>query len=689
MSNRTRKNRVKDAFNPFPGMRSYSMEEAGYYSYDKEVLQESLTKLMDHQFLALFGTNGSGKASFVNCAILPALIKDRIPGKGGDTWDYLIMRPGTTPIWNLAYELTNCAAFENSEKRDVDSVLSIEKLLSENVSGLLELFENYPLKRGRNLFIFVKNLEDLFVFKELYKDRECTTKFINLILKFLSKRSYPVYFCFSISSDIQREAASFPGLLEVINKGTILLPEINGDQFLHLFSEGIRKARVKEEPGLSAQMLEDFEHYLPGNYEAQHVLNVLMYEWASTAAEDDELKIQHYRRIGTLYHALDQSAEYVYRLLTNKQKSICEWIFRTITQIGVNQRRRGVSIGDLSKIARCSSDEVIEVIEKFNSFYVYLIEQVETMDMEYRLTAFDELVDELFSSLNSHSIVTIKSLRLVNGWKRLHQWVQLEQKYAGVYQQLVGYALAHTTFDENGHRKKGFLVDQELQQVREWHEEDQPSTTWAARYSPHFEEAIDYLESSVKDQRKKKRREELRTKLSEGRRKTILVGAIVLSVVFCIVGVFIGSLLIKEKKASELLRIKGLKIDYFQDLDSLRVLYMNSLQDIDSAQIDLMRAGAIRYQAANHRADSMLAYVKRIILKDSLCKRSIRMTISALRNDLDSAKTNWEAMSDEEIQGRIAELRSHDFCDILHNQCLDQLAYFEAAETICERREEE
>ncbi len=102
--------------NPFVGLRPFETDESVLFFGRREQTVELLQRLHQFHFVAVVGSSGSGKSSFIRAGLIPALkggylVKDR------NQWIISIMKPGQSPLCNLAKAILDQSSFEKVGKR--------------------------------------------------------------------------------------------------------------------------------------------------------------------------------------------------------------------------------------------------------------------------------------------------------------------------------------------------------------------------------------------------------------------------------------------------------------------------------------------------------------------------------------------------------------------------------------------
>src|SRR5215210_5945551 len=87
--------------NPFVGLRPFESSESLLFFGRQEQTLELLQRLHQHHFVAVIGSSGSGKSSLIRAGLIPRLQAGYLVNEK-DRWVISIMKPGQTPVCNLA-----------------------------------------------------------------------------------------------------------------------------------------------------------------------------------------------------------------------------------------------------------------------------------------------------------------------------------------------------------------------------------------------------------------------------------------------------------------------------------------------------------------------------------------------------------------------------------------------------------
>ena len=158
-------------FNPFPGLRPFSIEECHLFFGREGQVDEILMKLSVNRSITVMGYSGSGKSSLMYCGLVPVLYGGFMTHTS-PYWQVVTTRPGNSPIGNLTNSITDQLIKSNQiEEKDKHIYRAIiGSVLRSGPDGLIEVAKFLQTKAGENVFISVDQFEELFRYKEARND---------------------------------------------------------------------------------------------------------------------------------------------------------------------------------------------------------------------------------------------------------------------------------------------------------------------------------------------------------------------------------------------------------------------------------------------------------------------------------------------------------------------------------------
>jgi tetratricopeptide (TPR) repeat protein/energy-coupling factor transporter ATP-binding protein EcfA2 len=523
--------------NPYPGLRPFEYEDAKLFFGREGRSEDVLRRLQESHFLAVVGTSGSGKSSLVRAGLLP-LLYSGFMFNAGSRWRIAIMRPGNSPISNLANALVYPPSFTVKTLGKTDApnpfdlpaemkVEIVESILRRSSVGLLDYINGGELEPEENLLLVVDQFEELFRFKDdiepeasakdeledefLHEDDagesffdkksarnspEEKAAFVKLLLEGTSDVSKRIYVVITMRSDYLGDCSKFRGLPEAINKGQYLIPRLTREQLRSAIEKPAERHEAETQkqkgeisPVLVNQLLNDVgddQDQLPI---LQHALMRMWGNWAKQQSLPESIDLKAYENVGGWADALSNHAEEAFEDLLPNQQIIAEKIFKCLTNVDAINRetRRETKLSEISAITKTPIEEVKEIIEVFHD-----------NDSRNFLT-----ISPSDKPLHSASIIDITHESLIRKWKRLAKWVEEEAASAEQYRNLARDAYLESIGD------MGYLSDPELRIARLWRVRNRPNADWAERYHQgqryplDFQQAIEYLRKSKIDYKQK------------------------------------------------------------------------------------------------------------------------------------------------------------------------------------------
>jgi WD40 repeat protein len=518
--------------NPFPGLRAFEEDEDILFFGREKQVDELVTKLRTTRFIAVIGSSGSGKSSLVKSGLIPSLQSGFMSG-AGSSWRICTFRPGNNPIGNMAQAIVTPGVLNDEQSGEqLDTIKAMaESTLRRSSNGLVEAYKQSGISKTNNLLILVDQFEEIFRFSKFEHDskdgKRDSVAFINLLLKATKQTDFPIFIVFTMRSDFLSDCTEFRGLPEAINDGNYLVPRMTREERKEAITGPIAVANAKISQRLLNLLLNDVGDNPDQLPILQHSLMRTWDLWKKKKGnQGTEIDFVDYEAIGTMKNALSQHAEEAYAdLATDKERRICESIFKTLTDKGSDARgiRRPSQMSELCSISNASFAEVSSVIEVFRK--------------EGR--AF--LMPPQNIPLTESSIIDISHESIMRVWEKLILWLEEENQSALTYIRLGEAADLYEL--GNG----GLWRDPELQVAWKWKEAQMPNEVWASRYNNNFEKSILFLTHSKNQfEQEKVHKENLqKRRLKRAKRVAVVIAG------FGVIALFLSIYSFEQKNKAE------------------------------------------------------------------------------------------------------------------------------------------
>jgi WD40 repeat protein/energy-coupling factor transporter ATP-binding protein EcfA2 len=518
---------------PYPGLRPFESEERPFFYGRERQLDELLRKLRGNRFLAVVGSNGNGKSSFIKAMLLPRL-EEGFVGQRGSKWRVAVCTPGNNPLENLSRELA--AVLHGEDMMDPSYPSRIETMLRSSSLGLVETYQKSAAERSKeNLMIVIDQFEEVFPFsnKNLRNEDDAST-FVNLLLNASRQKDVPVYIVLTMRAGYIGACSEFRGLAEAINDGQFLIPRVKPEDLKRIILSPIASERSIREIGAEITMEDTVYQNMIADIgkntnelgTLQHTLLRTWQHWMDTENDIDvPISMKHYKAIGTLKGALSKHAEQAYSDLdTEEKRIICERIFRAMVEKGGKgeYESRSVTIKDMMDVTGRSLREVRLVVYTFSQQGRRFLDAPPVAEMD------------------EDSVVSIAHDSLIKRWARLREWANEETEAAEMYRRLCTAAILY----QEG--KGSLWVDPELKMGLKWYDPEtydedapwrlEPNENWSKRYENpdiEYKTAIQFLQDSEQDSIIIETREKENFERKETNRRRIGIVGLV-TILFCL-----------------------------------------------------------------------------------------------------------------------------------------------------------
>ncbi len=466
--------------NPYVGLRPYHSNESLYFFGREAQTLELLQRLHTNNFVAIVGSSGCGKSSLLRAGLIPAL-KGGFLVEDSNKWEITIMKPGESPMYNLADSLLKNNG-KSANKNEITSF--VNKIEDEGVDAILEHFVPLSKKSNINFFLLVDQFEELFAFtkkkpensdKTINDSKNEAINFVNVLLELADQKVLPFYVVFTMRSDFIGDCSEYHGLPEAMNKSQYLVPRLNRQQLKKVIEGPSKLTGKKFNASLTSKLLNnlgDSQDELPI---LQHALMCMWEHDENDSKNKGEIDFADYADIGGLEKALSNHAQKALDELSKKDKEVASNLFRALTTVdGSNRKiRRQVRLKKLVELTGASKEKLLEIIGKFNeggrSFLV--IEDVGEFD--------DKLID-------------ISHESLIRQWKALSKLVIQEARDAKQYKALSEKQKQYRVGDRD------LLEGIEFEKAQHWWNTFNPGKTWAIAYDANYDNCKDFLLASKK-----------------------------------------------------------------------------------------------------------------------------------------------------------------------------------------------
>ena len=533
--------------NPFVGLRPFNTDEAMLFFGRGAQTIELLEHLHRARFLAVVGSSGCGKSSLIRAGLIPKLeagflVEDR------DRWRIAVMKPGDSPLRNLAASLLNAISLQSN---DTDINGFIDEIRSAGSQTIIERLAPALADTDTSLLLLVDQFEEIFRFNlqaDKVERRDEAADFISIMLAVAAQRELPIYIVMTMRSDFLGDCDSFYGLPEAMNRGQYLVPRPTRQQRGQAIEGPIRLFGAQLTQRLLDRLLNDVGDQTDQLPVLQHALMRTWEEWKRSG--DPKLDLCHYEAVGTIKDALSRDADKAIAGMSEQDLKITQRLFQALTTRDERGRRirRPAHQSEIEAITGASSDQVRTVVERFRSGGRSFLN-----------------LDEG----SGDSLIDISHESLIRQWDRLGRWVDEESEAASTYLQIVDVAVRHAR------GRAGLWGNPDLQIALDWRAKQRPNKAWAERYHSDFETAMSFLDRSLR-----------KRKLTFAMRALSIAAIVIIAV---------AVLLIVQRKLQQ---------DRFQE--SVRI-QQERMRDAIEATVDgLYRAGNDQFEGAIQKFDEAI-----------------------------------------------------------------------------------
>ncbi|HEY6179538.1 MAG TPA: serine/threonine-protein kinase, partial [Kofleriaceae bacterium] len=386
---------------PYAGLSSFQEADAGKFFGRNREIAAMVTRIRDRPLIAVVGSSGVGKSSFVRAGLVPAL------KRSGETWETLVVRPGRKPLDALAGIVAPMVATAANLADEADEQNKLVEKLRREPGHLGHLMRLRARRDNRRIMLFVDQFEELYTLVPDPLERAAFTACLSAVA---DDATSPLRVVLSIRSDFLDRVAEDQQFVGELSQGLFFLGPPSREGLRDAITQPAEMAGFRfEQQDIVDNMLDHLES-TPGALPLLQFTAAKLWETRDIARR--LLTRQSYAAMGGVAGALASHADRVIADIgPQKAALIRALLLRLVT---AERTRAIVPIAELRELSR----EVGEVQR--------LIDQM----VDARLLVVQTLEG------GKGSTVEIVHESLVQGWPTLRRWLDENQDDAGLVDQL-------------------------------------------------------------------------------------------------------------------------------------------------------------------------------------------------------------------------------------------------------------
>ncbi|MGE0870411.1 MAG: protein kinase [Kofleriaceae bacterium] len=385
---------------PYAGLSSFQEHDAGKFFGRTREIAAMVTRIRDRPLMAVIGSSGVGKSSFVRAGLVPAL------KRSGETWEAMTVRPGRKPLEALANVIRPHVTNLGNPGQLEEHGRIVEQLRREP-GHIGHVLRGRCRTDNRRLVLFVDQFEELYT---QVADAEERAAFTACLQAIADDASSPLRVVLSIRSDFLDRVAEHPQFLSELTQGLFFLGPPNRDGLRDAITNPAEMAGFQFELPATVEDMLDHLETTPG------ALPLLQFAasklWDARDKGRKLLTHSAYTTMGGVAGALASHADRVVQEMAPAQQALVRALLLRL--VSADRTRAIVPLAELNELSR----EVGEVQRLIDDLVGARLLVVQTLDG------------------GKGSTVEIVHESLIHGWPMLRRWLDESQDDAQLVDQL-------------------------------------------------------------------------------------------------------------------------------------------------------------------------------------------------------------------------------------------------------------
>jgi WD40 repeat protein/type II secretory pathway pseudopilin PulG len=316
-----RVNATLAAICPYRGLLYFREEDAPFFCGRETAVEQVVTAVKRHRFLAVVGASGCGKSSVVRAGLIPALRRER-----DAVWEVVTLVPGDRPLHALAAALLPLLEPQMTETDRLAESNKLARYLAEGEIALRDIVQRALDKQPgtHRLLLVTDQWEELYT---LTTDDAARRRFINELLE--ATATSPLSVVLTLRGDFVGRALGYRPLSDRLQGAQINLGPMTRAELERAIRSPAKKVGLSFEPGLVERILDDVGDE-PGNLPLlEFVLSRLWEERRGACLLHDA-----YDAMGQLQGAVANKAEEVFGSLSVLEQQAVQRVFLQLVRLG-------------------------------------------------------------------------------------------------------------------------------------------------------------------------------------------------------------------------------------------------------------------------------------------------------------------------------------------------------------------
>lgn len=335
---------------PYRGLASFQEADAERFFGRSQEVAAFIARLRAQPLLAVVGSSGAGKSSFLRAGVVPGL------KKSGEHWQTIVVRPGRRPLDALVDALTQINLTARVEPDDVDARGKLIGRLRSEPGYAGAALRSHARSTAKKLLLFVDQFEELYT--QVHEPAE-RLSFTTCLSGIADDASSPVRVVLSLRADFLDRVSEDQRFMAELSQGLFFLTAPQRENLAEALRLPAEMAGFRFE---SDEIIHDMLAHLEATQGSLPLLQFAASKlWDARDASRRLLTVESYRALGGIQGALAAHADSVLRELSSQAQSLARTILPHL--VTPERTRALVSLEELTELSK-DRDAVEQLVDR-------------------------------------------------------------------------------------------------------------------------------------------------------------------------------------------------------------------------------------------------------------------------------------------------------------------------------------